>query len=182
MARQICWVHRHELLFRYRVGFPDVNRVAVSSRLLLVGLPLEFLRPQVYTGLGRHYSETLPVEHSPEPVTTEAIASDLRALGVERGETLLVHASLSALGWISGGPPAVVDGLQERLGPSGTLVMPAHSSGNMDPAEMEHLPVPESWYNEIRELMPPYRPAITPTQGAGAIPECFRSHTDGRKS
>ncbi|MFC6726116.1 AAC(3) family N-acetyltransferase, partial [Halobium palmae] len=46
-----------------------------------------------------------------EPVTTDSIVSDLRDLGVERGDVLLVHSSLSSLGWVSGGAPAVVDAL-----------------------------------------------------------------------
>jgi aminoglycoside 3-N-acetyltransferase len=127
-------------------------------------------------------SDTLPEERSPEPVTTETIASDLRSLGVERGETLLVHASLSALGWVCGGPPAVVDALMRVLGEEGTLVMPTHSPGNMDPDDMGNPPVPESWYDTIREEMPPYRPAVTPTQGMGAIAECFRSCPDVQRS
>lgn len=126
--------------------------------------------------------ETPPEQRSPDPVTTDVMASDLRALGVERGDLLLVHASLSALGWVPGGPPAVVDALQAVLGPSGTLVMPTHSPGNMDPADMSAPPVPESWYETVRESMPPYRPAITPTQGVGAIPECFRSYPDVHRS
>jgi len=127
-------------------------------------------------------SNTLPEERSAEPVTTEVIAGDLRGLGVERGQTLLVHASLSALGWVCGGPPAVVDAIQRVLGPEGTLVMPTHSPGNMDPADMGNPPVPESWYNTIREEMPPYRPAVTPTQGVGAIAECFRACPDVHRS
>jgi len=61
-------------------------------------------------------------------------------------------------------------------------VKPTHSPGNMDPADMEHPPVPESWYDTVREQMPPYRPAITPTRGMGAIAECFRSYPAVRRS
>lgn len=127
-------------------------------------------------------SDTPPEERSTEPVTTEVIAGDLRGLGVERGQTLLVHGSLSALGWVCGGPPAVVDALQQVLGPRGTLVMPTHSPGNMDPDDMGNPPVPDSWYDTVREEMPPYRPAVTPTRGMGAIAECFRSCPDVRRS
>jgi aminoglycoside 3-N-acetyltransferase len=103
------------------------------------------------------------------------MASDLRDIGVEAGQTILVHGSLSSLGWVCGGAPAVVDALQQVVTESGTIVMPTHSPGNMEPSEMEQPPVPESWYETIREQMPPYRPAVTPTQGMGAIAECFRS-------
>lgn len=118
----------------------------------------------------------LPEDRSSEPVTVESITSDLHALGVEAGQTVLVHCSLSALGWVCGGAPAIVDALQRVVTESGTVVMPTHSPGNRDPANMENPPVPESWYDTIREEMPPYRPAVTPTQGMGAIPECFRNY------
>jgi aminoglycoside 3-N-acetyltransferase len=119
--------------------------------------------------------ETLPEERSPEPVTTERIVGNLVDLGVEAGDTLLVHASLSSLGWVCGGPPAVVDALQRVLTEEGTLVMPTHTPGHSDPANWEHPPVPESWYEPIRESMPPYRPDVTPSWGVGAVAECFRS-------
>lgn len=120
-------------------------------------------------------TDTLPEDRSPEPVTTDGLVTDLRDLGVEPGDTLLVHASLSSLGWVCGGPPAVVDALQRVLTEEGTLVMPTHTPGNSDPADWENPPVPESWYAEIRASMPPYRPEVTPTWGIGAVAECFRS-------
>jgi aminoglycoside 3-N-acetyltransferase len=119
--------------------------------------------------------DTLPENRSPEPVTVDSMVSDLRALGVEAGQTVLVHSSLSSLGWVCGGPPAVVEALQQVVGEDGTVVMPTHSPGNRDPTEMQNPPVPDSWYDTIREGMPPYRPAVTPTQGMGRVAECFRS-------
>ncbi|MFB6154591.1 MAG: aminoglycoside N(3)-acetyltransferase [Haloferacaceae archaeon] len=126
--------------------------------------------------------ETLPEDRSPEPVTVDSLTGDLRALGVEAGATVLVHASLSALGWVCGGAPAVVDALQRVVGDDGTVVMPAHSPGNMEPSDMEHPPVPESWYETVRDQMPPYRPAVTPTRGMGAVAECFRCYPGVRRS
>lgn len=127
-------------------------------------------------------SDTLPEDRSSEPVTVDSMTSDLRALGVEAGQALLVHGSLSALGWVCGGPPAVVDALLRVVGEEGTVVMPTHSPGNRDPTSMENPPVPDSWYDTIRDQMPPYRPAVTPTQGMGAIAECFRSYPGVRRS
>ena len=120
-------------------------------------------------------SDTLPRDRSPEPITVESLTEDVRTLGIEAGHTVLVHSSLSALGWVCGGAPAVIDALQRVVGEDGTIVMPSHSPGNMDPADMGNPPVPDSWYDTIREQMPPYRPAVTPTRGMGAISECFRS-------
>jgi len=126
-------------------------------------------------GSERESGAPTPGERLDEPVTTEGVASGLRDAGVAAGDVVLVHASLSAFGWVCGGAPAVVDALQRVVTETGTIVMPTHSPGNMEPSNMQHPPVPEGWYGTIRETMPPYRPAVTPTQGMGAIAECFRS-------
>lgn len=127
-------------------------------------------------------SELVPEDRTPEPVTVESMRADFRELGIEPGQTLLVHASLSALGWVCGGPVAVVDALRDVLTEEGTLVMPTHSPGNMEPSNMQAPPVPEEWYDTVRAQMPPYRRELTPTQGMGAIPECFRSYSDVQRS
>jgi aminoglycoside 3-N-acetyltransferase len=127
-------------------------------------------------------SDVVPEDRTPEPVTVESMRVDFRDLGVESGQTLLVHASLSALGWVCGGPVAVVDALRDELTEEGTLVMPTHSPGNMEPSNMQAPPIPEEWYDTVRAQLPPYRPELTPTQGMGAIPECFRSYGDVRRS
>lgn len=68
------------------------------------------------------------------PVTEQALRADLRALGgLRSGMTVLVHSSLSSLGWVCGGSTAVIRALLAVVGSAGTLVMPAHSAGS-DPA------------------------------------------------
>lgn len=59
-------------------------------------------------------------------LTANAISTGLAALGVEPGMLLCVHASLSALGQVEGGPRGLIDGLMDALGPQGTLMMPTH--------------------------------------------------------
>jgi len=116
------------------------------------------------------------------PVSTLSLTADLRALGVRPGTTLLVHSSLSSLGWVIGDAPAVIAALTAALGADGTLVMPTHSGGLSDPAGWVAPPVPIEWHGRIRTEMPAYDPAITPTRIMGAIPESFRTHPGAHRS
>jgi len=83
------------------------------------------------------------------------IAADLAALGVRSGGLLLVHSSLSSMGYVPGGPETVVLGLLEALGPEGTLLMPALT------------------YERVTAKSPLFDVRRTPSN-VGAIPEHFR--------
>jgi aminoglycoside 3-N-acetyltransferase len=118
--------------------------------------------------------EAALINSSPEPVTVSGLVTDLRALGLQPGSIVLVHSSLSKMGWVCGGAVAVILALEEVLGAEGTLVMPAHCGENSDPAMWRNPPVPESWVPTIRNQMPGYDPNLTPTRAMGRIPETFR--------
>jgi aminoglycoside 3-N-acetyltransferase len=126
-------------------------------------------------------SEEEAIEHVDEPITVSSLATDIRDLGVSQGDILLIHSSLSALGWVCGGAPAVIDAFQEVVTDTGTLVMPTHT-GYTDPADWSNPPVPEDWIENVRETMPLYRPEVTPTRGMGTIPECFRNYPNTFRS
>jgi aminoglycoside 3-N-acetyltransferase len=114
------------------------------------------------------------------PVTQKSLVSDLRRLGVPSAEIVIVHSSLSAIGWVCGGPHAVVLALEEVLG-DGTLVMPAHSSLS-EPSQWENPSVPESWWPVIRAETPAFDPAMTPTRAMGTIVDCFRAQPGTMRS
>src|SRR5215208_618984 len=55
-------------------------------------------------------------------ISCSQLVARLRALGLREGSVVLVHARMSALGWVVGGSGAVVSALLEALGPDGTLM------------------------------------------------------------
>ncbi len=115
------------------------------------------------------------------PVTMDGLYRDLKNLGVNSGDILLVHSSLSRIGWVCGGAQSVVlsllkaTGADGCAGTGGTLVMPAHSGDWSDPAEWQNPPVPKEWIQAIYDNMPAYNPEITPTRLMGRIAELFRT-------
>lgn len=63
-------------------------------------------------------------------VTSQRLVRDLRGLGVRRGDTLLVHASLRRIGWVDGGAPTVISALRQAVGETGNVVAPAGTEDN----------------------------------------------------
>jgi len=110
-----------------------------------------------------------------KPNTITSLKRDFEALGVKPGAIMIMHSSLSKIGWTVGGPVSVIRALMQTLTPEGTLVMPTFSSGNSEPSKWENPPVPESWWDMIRKEMPPFDPKITPTREMGTIVDTFRS-------
>lgn len=116
--------------------------------------------------------ERSAVEATQAPATVRSLTADLTALGLPRGGVVLMHSSLRALGWVVGGAEAVVEAVLAVLGPGGTLVVPSFSTGRTDPARWQHPPVPEAWWQTIRDEMPAYDPRVSSTRQMGAIADC----------
>ena len=108
------------------------------------------------------------------PNTISSLINDFKKLGINEGMTLLVHTSLSSLGWVCGGAATVILALEKILTDSGTLVMPTHSGDYSDPSHWSEPAVPETWWEIIRSEMPCFQKDLTPTRKMGKIAETFR--------
>jgi len=95
---------------------------------------------------------------------------------------ILVHSSLSSIGWVSGGPVAVIHALEDVIGPSGTLVMPTHSTSLTDPSNWKNPPIPEDWWQIFRDTVPAFDPDLTPTRSMGTVAEVFRKQRGAVRS
>lgn len=60
------------------------------------------------------------------------LLAGLRGLGLEAGDAVLVHSSLSSLGWVSGGAPTLIGALLAAVGPGGTVLFPALTGSETD--------------------------------------------------
>ena len=107
-------------------------------------------------------------------VKTEIIEA-LKEIGLERGDAVMVHASLGKIGYVCGGAQAVIEALIEVVGEEGTIMMPTQSWKNLDPETGVHWLAEEADWDKIRENWPAYDKALTPTNTMGAVAEMFRS-------
>jgi aminoglycoside 3-N-acetyltransferase len=122
------------------------------------------------------------VDVTKEPITHSRLIADLRNIGLTSEDVVIVHSSMSKIGWIVGGPVTVIDSLMEVVGPEGTLLFPAQSTDNSEPSPWQYPAVPESWWQTIRDETPPFRPEVTPTRGIGRLPEVFRKYPHVNRS
>lgn len=120
-------------------------------------------------------SEAALIAETPKPRTCGTIAQDLRDAGLQAGDVVVLHSSLESVGWVSGGPVAVLLAFQDVLTEAGTLIVPTHTSNLTDPAGWGSPPVPESWVSIIQESVPAFDPARTPSRDMGIIPETLRT-------
>ncbi|WJE50585.1 AAC(3) family N-acetyltransferase [Bacillus cereus] len=116
------------------------------------------------------------------PNTIETITNDLKEIGLKKGMTVIVHSSLSSIGWVSGGAVAVVEALMNVITEDGTIIMPTQTSDLSDPKNWVRPPVPEDWWQIIRDNVPAFHPDITPTRAMGKVVECFRTYPNVKRS
>src|SRR5688500_6709621 len=102
------------------------------------------------------------------------LADAFRAMGVAAGDTVMLHASIRAVGEVAGGPDQIHLALKDALTPDGTLMMyascPAHydevGRGNLTPGQER----------ELLEKLPPFDPLTARSQREnGALVELLRT-------
>ena len=108
-------------------------------------------------------------------VIKSEIADALRNVGLQSGDSVIVHTSLRQIGYVCGGAQAVIEALIEVVGRNGTVMMPTQSWKNLDPETGVHWDVEKEYWEIIRENWPAYDKKITPTNTMGAVAEMFRS-------
>ncbi len=58
-------------------------------------------------------------------VTKENIINQLESIGINKGDSILLHSSLSKIGFVENGPHALINAFIDVIGSKGTLMMPA---------------------------------------------------------
>ena len=117
------------------------------------------------------------------PITKKFLIHKFSQLGIKEGDTLLVHTSLSSLGYLVGGSEALFLALRDVIGEQGTIVVPSQTVEISDPASWQYPPVPEEWHDVIRDAMPAYSKDLSYSKAMGAfsqfigiLPESIRSN------
>jgi aminoglycoside 3-N-acetyltransferase len=113
-------------------------------------------------------------------LTAAELLQGRRRVGVEEGMALIVHSSLSSLGWVDGGAATVVASLRAAVGPGGTIVTPAYTAQQVRDPDKTHVGVPTAEVIARRAAVPTFR-ADMPTT-VGAIPESLRTLPESLRS
>ena len=123
------------------------------------------------------------IDKNLKPITKDILSHKFSQLGIMQGDTLLVHASLSSLGYVVGGAEALFLALRDVIGEKGTIVVPSQTVKISDPASWQYPPVPQEWHDVIRSSMPAYSKNLSYSKAMGAfsqfigiLPDSIRSN------
>jgi aminoglycoside 3-N-acetyltransferase len=107
------------------------------------------------------------------------LASDLRALGLTAGDTVMVHASVRAVGEIAGGPDEIHLAIKDAITKTGTLMMYASCPQHVDEVGRGNLsPAQEA---ELLEKLPAFDPETARSaRDNGALVELLRTWPGSR--
>ncbi|MEM7444767.1 MAG: aminoglycoside 3-N-acetyltransferase [Pseudomonadota bacterium] len=105
-------------------------------------------------------------------LTRTDIRRDLTALGIQPGDSVMVHAAISKVGPVLGGPDTVIAALRDAVGPKGTLLGYADWGVDFDALLDDEGRVPDAW----RDHIPVFDPAASrAARDNGVFPEFLRT-------
>lgn len=107
-------------------------------------------------------------------ILKQDLMAAFRKVGMLPGMNVMVHTSLSSLGYVCGGAQAVIQALLETVTKEGTIMMPTQSWKNLDPDAGVHPEASEDEWQAIRDNWPAYDKRLTPTNTMGVVAETFR--------
>jgi aminoglycoside 3-N-acetyltransferase len=102
------------------------------------------------------------------------LGRDFRALGVEEGDVVMLHASVRSVGDVAGGPDQIHLALREALGAAGTMMMYVGCPSYYDDVGRGVLSSDQE--TEVLDKHPPFDPLTTRSARAhGILVEFFRT-------
>lgn len=105
-------------------------------------------------------------------LTRADLKADLERLGIAQGDIVMVHAALSRIGPVLGGPDAVIGALCDAAGPQGTIAAYCDWDASYEDLLDENGRVPERW----RAHVPPFDPLTSrAARDHGVFPEFLRT-------
>jgi aminoglycoside 3-N-acetyltransferase len=108
-----------------------------------------------------------------------SLLADLRALGLAHGDTVMVHASVRAVGEIVGGLDEIHLAIKDAIGADGTLMMYASCPRHYDEVGRGNLAPQEE--AEILEKLPPFDPETARSaRDNGVLVEFLRTYPGSR--
>lgn len=115
-------------------------------------------------------------------VTTVDLDRCLTELGVEEGHDVMVHSSMSSLGFVLNGANDIIDTLLKKVGSSGTILMPGHSGQITDPSEWSNPAIYKSDIERVKKFIRPFDTRTTPVRNRGVVPEVFMLYSGTKRS
>lgn len=111
----------------------------------------------------------------------QQLADDFRRLGVAEGATIMLHASVRAVGEVAGGPDQIHLALKDALTPAGTLVMYAGCPAYVDEVGRGNLTAEQE--REVLEKCPAFDSLTARSNRShGALVELLRTYPGARVS
>ena len=110
-------------------------------------------------------------------ITKEQLIQNLNKIGIQKGDTLLVHSALSRIGFLKDGPKTLVDALLDVIGENGNLLMPTSPNNvfqlnyiqNTPYFDVKHSPSKTGAITEYFRTLPGTKRSLHPTEPVSAF-------------